>query len=251
VSEPREFAAPPLPLSFKIVIVVSVALIFVLGLVFFSQLNRTVTTSFQLYGPPVFQEGQPASIRVVQFDTVNTKNIPASITGATLTGGGRSVTADISATVPSLPADLVLPVVEVDPGESLLEVEVKGWNGEQRTITAPVTVVPRGRHWAQHVRLAQTYPAPAHAEKVLMDLSMTGGVLLEGVENHIWLRTARPNGKPYAAKVSYHLAEGESAQASPAGRLGVARLDVNPAGVNQNLTMTVETEGGQVEWKRW
>jgi len=249
VSEPREFAAPPLPLSFKIVIVVSVALIFVLGLVFFSQLNRTVTTSFQLYGPPVFQEGQPASIRVVQFDTVNTKNIPASITGATLTGGGRSVTADISATVPSLPADLVLPVVEVDPGESLLEVEVKGWNGEQRTITAPVTVVPRGRHWAQHVRLAQTYPAPAHAEKVLMDLSMTGGVLLEGVENHIWLRTARPNGKPYAAKVSYHLAEGESAQASPAGRLGVARLDVNPAGVNQNLTMTVETEGGQVEWE--
>lgn len=249
MSEPREFSAPPLPLSFKIVIIVSVALIFVLGLVFFSQLNRTVTTSFQLYGPKFFQEGQPASIRVVQFDSVNTKYIPASIVGATLTGGGRSVSAEVNAGVPSLPADLLLPRIEVDPGNALLEVAVKGWNGEERTISAPVEVVPRGRHWSQHVRLARAYPAPAHAEKILMDLSMTGGALVEGVENHLWLRTARPNGKPYSAGTSYQLAGDEARHASSSARLGVVRLDITPAGVNQNLEMTVEVEGGTVEWE--
>ena len=247
--EPRESAASALPLSFKIVIIVSVALIFVLGLVFFSQLNRNVSTSFQLYGPAVFQEGQPAAIRVVQFDSINRKNIPASISGATITGGDRTVSAGAGAAVPSLPADLLLPPVEVEPGEALLEVDVKGWNGEERTISASVEVVPRGRHWAQHVRLAPALQAPAHADKVLMDLAMAGGVLVEGVENYLWLRTAEPNGRPTGAAVAYRLSEGEAQHASSSKRLGLARLDIIPLGVNQNLAVTVDAAGGTVEWE--
>lgn len=241
-----------LPFSYKATIAVSVLLIFVLGLVYFSLRNQRIATSFQVYGSKNATLGLNAVFRLVQFDNEGRerKNLPTRVGSVRLRQNGKDVSVQPQESkASSLPADVLVDTNDLTPGPAELIFEVSGWNGEERDVAVELTVVEPGPGNGRHFSLLPAISAPLESDKLSMELSTPGGGLLEGVTNTVWLRIADQDGRPVDAGPEYTLGAGETLHAPATGRLGITPLHLIPQGLNQNLVIDVPFRGETCTWQ--
>jgi hypothetical protein len=251
VTDDRESSAAPLPLSYRLTIVLSVLLMFALGVVYFSLRNQRVTTSFQVYGSTEVTRGLPAAFRLVQFDNEgNRGNLPVLVRRVTvLQEGAEPVVQPGTEPVGAIPADLVLETGALQAGPATLRFDVEGWNGEQRTIEAAVTVLVPKASDPLRFQLRAPLEAPLEADRAHMDLALPGAGLVEGIPNTLWLRVADEARRPVEAHPRYRLGDGESQVAPSTGRLGLTDIVLAPRGPNQTLVIDVPFRDETVSWE--
>lgn len=239
-------------MSYKVIIVSSVLMIFVLGLVFFSLRNQKVTTSFQIYGAPVVATGVPAVFQVVQFDNESRKNLPVRVTQVVYNVNGQTVTSPAASQVPRLPDSFTLQFSQADVGQNSVDVHLEGWNKESRVVTLPIAVV--GANTYRIADLAaplRAFNAPATDAPVAMDMAFQGGGLVAEVENTVWLRLLKtePEPAPMSAAIKYGFADRQHQTTRTAPGSGLAPLKLTPQGISQNFTLEVEPGDKGILWQ--
>lgn len=246
----RDPNGTPLPFSYRLTIVVSVAVMFALGLVYFGLRNQRVATSFQIYGGRSISQSLPAVFRLVQFDNDGNQGyLPIRIISVSLRQGGREVsTGQPLQEVASVPADARIVGAGLEPGEATVLFDVEGWNGERRQLEAAVTVLPQSSNTLA-ATLRPGLDAPVDATRAIMDISPPAGGLVEGLDNRVWIRFAAPDGSPANVHPSYSLGTGERGHAESTGRLGITPMVLTPSGPNQNLVMEIPFRDDTIVWQ--
>jgi hypothetical protein len=239
-----------LPFSYRLTIVVTVALMFALGLVYFGLRNQRITTSFQVYGSRTITQDLPAVFRLVQFDNDGSQgNLPVKILDVTVNQNGREISSGKALQdVASVPADARIMATGLKPGEATLHFDVKGWTGERRKLEVMVDVLPPQSIYSG-ARLRPGLEAPIDATRALMDLSLPAGGMVEGLDNQVWLRFAGPDGRPADVHPNFTLADSENVQAEATGRLGITPISLDPRGPNQNLVIEVPFRDDTIIWE--
>jgi hypothetical protein len=250
----REHGGPPLPISYKVIIVTSVVMIFALGLVFFSLRNQKITTSFQIYGPALVSGQEQIGFKAVQFDNEMRKNLPVKVSRCVVaTSKDRRILEMGTSGPSSLPWSFscITPAV-VKPETALATVTVIGWDGQSRDVTFPLDIVPRSHAQATTIpRVLPIFSWPEQSAGLQMDLAFEGNGLVENVPNNVWLRIVRDdnNALQDSLVVQYSLDEGPLQDAPAFHDLGLALLVVTPEPTTQLLNIEV-THGGQtVVWQ--
>lgn len=246
----RDPKTATLPFSYRLTIVVSVIVMFALGLVYFGLRNQRIATSFQIYGGEVIGAGQPAVFRLVQFDNDGSQgNLPLRILSISVRQGGREISAGAPLQeVASVPADARIDGTGLMPGEATVLFDVEGWNAERRQLEVGLTVRPTNEVGTA-ARLRLGLDAPIDAKVAQMDMTLPAGGMVEGLDNRVWIRFATPAGAPADVQPRYSLAEADEVQAEPTGRLGIAPILLSPRGPNQNLVIEVPYRHETVVWQ--
>ncbi|MBM4353836.1 MAG: hypothetical protein FJ109_08580 [Deltaproteobacteria bacterium] len=249
MSHDRDPSALPLPRTYKLVIVVSVALMFLLGLFYLGLRNRRVGATFQVYASHELVSGLPAAFRAVQFNGVERKNLPVAIESVALYRDGREVaTARAQSVVPRLPSDLSLVLPGLEPGPVTARLDLVGWDGEKRSVEVQLDVVAPGES-IRHFQAIPELDAPPSVTELDLGLSAAGGGLVDGVPNRLWLRVASLDGAPVDVLPEFRLDEGPVPGSVRSGRLGIASVETVVAGLNANLVMEIPAGRERVVWQ--
>jgi hypothetical protein len=251
VTHEREHHSPPLPVSYKVTIVVSVTLMFIMGLFYFTLRNQRVQTSFQVYGPSVLQPDLPAAFRVFLFDNAGDhRHLPVRVLNVALLQKGQIlVHGPGEQKIASVPAEFSVDCSGLGPGNATLRIEVETWNSEQRTLELEIPVATPDGNQGLRFSLKTPVAAPIDEDEARLDLTMTGSGLVEQLPNRLWLRIADGTGQPTDVTATFQLGTGEVHQTARTGRLGLAPLTIAPYGLNQNLVIDAQISGGSVHWE--
>jgi hypothetical protein len=240
-----------LPTSYRVVLGLSLLLLFLLGVVFLTRMNQRIDASFQLYGTDRLVVGRPAVVRLVRFDDTLHRNVPALVTQVALEQNGRRIEqTGRGPSTPALPADFLVNAVNASAGPALLHVTLAAEEGETRTIDAEVTVLA-----ASEVNLAAMAEPilPVHAPRSDQPLELAivvpNGGLADSVPNRVWLRSTDDSGKALRATVRYSVSEKETSSPLDTGRLGIAPLTLVLDGPNEGLAVTAESSGATSTWR--
>lgn len=248
MSHDPDSSAPALPVSYKLVISISLLLMFVLGWFYLGMGNRNVSATFQVYGSHEVVSGFPAAFRVVQFNGVDNRNLPVTIRSAALVRGEQEVArVPGESAVASLPAEVSVPVPEMEPGPLTVRLELSGWDGEARTVEAEVQVVPPGGSFG-HVQVIPEVDAPPRLDDARLRLSAAGGGLVDGVVNRFWLRGEGLDGKPLVFAPELRVEDGPVTVARSVGRLGIAAADFVVKGPNSRFVAEVPVGAERMVW---
>ncbi len=241
----------PLPLSYRLTIILSVGLMFALGLAYFGLRNQRVPTSFQIYGSPTAVQGLPAVFRLVHFDNDgNQGNLPVQIVTVTVSQNGSVVANGTPLQeIATVPADARIDTATLVPGPAMVRFEVSGWEGESRTLEFPLEVLAPDDAAPMAATLRPGIEAPIDGTRARMDLSLPSGGMVEGLPNRLWVRFADPASRPQDVHPTYRLGSGEEVRAAATGRLGITPMTLVPSGPNQTLFIDVPFRDDTVSWE--
>ncbi len=241
-----------LPFSYKLVIVSSAATLFVLGVVYFTQLRPAVETSFQLYGAPKIVANGPAAFRVIQYDNRNKTNLPARIVQAGLSQSGKQELTSNPVATSTLPADIELTPTSLAPGRATLALQVAGFNGEDRSFEIPVDIVPMADASLEAFRLVGDVSASISDGPWRVGLLPGFGGLVDSVLNPIWIRIEDKDGNPLSLTVEYRFAT--DAPKQPPRKVvtsqdGLAKIDCPLDGLSQVVTFSIQNADETLLWE--
>ncbi len=249
MSHDRDSSSSALPLSYKLVISISLLLMFVLGWFYLGMGNRDASATFQVYASQEVVSGLPAAFRVVQFNGEDNRNLPATIEAVALLRNGNEVARTAGGdSTPVLPADISVVVPPLEPGPLTVRLELAAWDGQKRTVDAEVQVVAPGES-TRHLQLLAELQAPPKIKDARLSLTAAGGGLVDGAANRVWLRMGGVDGRPLSARPELRVDEAAPIVAEPVGRLGIAAADLVVKGPNADLVTEVPLGSGRVVWE--
>jgi len=237
-----------------------VCLIFVLGVFYFSLQDRRVGTAFRVYSSGKVVAGMPTAFAVQQFDGAKRKDQACTVSSARVWQGGEEPRVQDGADAsPSIPAVFVLDTSGLRPGPAKVVLTVHGEGGVVREIETSLEVEPPGAVDEPFALLdvldaplaAVTKEAGLPEDKWKLDLTITGGGLVEGVPNRVYLRTWGKGKEvgPVDVVPAFKLDDGEKMPATRSGKLGISTFELAPSGPNQDLMIELPLKEGVLAWQ--